>query len=129
MTPHFLGEDLVKDAGALGWSDLAGGEASLIERCVAGEELACAELVAGHERMVYTLALHLLGDRDEALDLSQEVFLRVFRTIHSFRGQSALRTGSTASSSIRPVTDSASGAGGDEPTRFRSTSTWRSTAT
>lgn len=42
--------------------------------------------------MVYQLALHLLGDRDEALDLSQEVFLRVFRTIHSFRGQSALRT-------------------------------------
>ncbi len=42
--------------------------------------------------MVYQLALHLLGDRDEALDLSQEVFLRVFRTIYSFRGQSALRT-------------------------------------
>ena len=30
--------------------------------------MACAEVVAGHERMVYTLALHLLGDRDEALD-------------------------------------------------------------
>ena len=38
------------------------------------------------------LAFHLLGDRDEALDLSQEVFLRVFRTLGSFRGQSALRT-------------------------------------
>jgi RNA polymerase sigma-70 factor (ECF subfamily) len=36
--------------------------------------------------------LHLLGDRDEALDLSQEVFFRVFRTIASFRGQSALKT-------------------------------------
>ena len=82
----------MKDAGALGWSELAGGEAALIQRCVAGEEVACAELVAGHERMVYTLALHLLGDRDEALDLSQEVFLRVFRTIGSFRGQSALKT-------------------------------------
>ena len=42
--------------------------------------------------MVYQLALHLLGDRDEALDLSQEVFLSVFRTIHNFRGQSALKT-------------------------------------
>lgn len=42
--------------------------------------------------MVYTLALHLLGDHDEALEVSQEVFLRVFRTISSFRGQSALRT-------------------------------------
>jgi RNA polymerase sigma-70 factor (ECF subfamily) len=36
--------------------------------------------------------MNLLGDRDEALDLSQEVFLRVFRTIHQFRGQSTLRT-------------------------------------
>jgi RNA polymerase sigma-70 factor (ECF subfamily) len=42
--------------------------------------------------MVFQLALHLLADRDEALDLSQEVFLRVFRTLPSFRGQSALKT-------------------------------------
>jgi len=42
--------------------------------------------------MVLQLAMNLLGDRDEALDLSQEVFLRVFRTIHRFRGQSSLRT-------------------------------------
>ena len=42
--------------------------------------------------MVVQLAMNLLGDRDEAMDLSQEVFLRVFRTIHRFRGQSSLRT-------------------------------------
>jgi len=42
--------------------------------------------------MVVQLAMNLLGDRDEALDLSQEVFLSVFRTIHRFRGQSSLRT-------------------------------------
>jgi RNA polymerase sigma-70 factor, ECF subfamily len=42
--------------------------------------------------MVFQLAFNLLGDRDEALDLSQEVFLRVFRTIHRFRGHSSLRT-------------------------------------
>src|SRR5262245_24391500 len=92
MGLRLITQDLVKDAGALGWSEVAGSEAALIQRCAAGEEGACAELVAGHERMVYSLALHLLGDRDEALDLSQEVFLRVFRTIHNFRGQSALRT-------------------------------------
>ena len=42
--------------------------------------------------MVYQLSLNLLNDHNEALDLSQEVFLRVFRTIQNFRGQSSLRT-------------------------------------
>ncbi len=82
----------MKNAGAIGWSDVDGREAALVERCAAGDDAACAELVAIHQRMVFGLALHLLGDRDEALDLSQEVFLRVFRTISTFRGQSALRT-------------------------------------
>jgi RNA polymerase sigma-70 factor, ECF subfamily len=91
MQTRFSGE-LVKNAGAISWSDVDSAEAALIERCGAGDEQACAELVATHQRMVFTLALHLLGDRDEALDLSQEVFLRVFRTLASFRGQSALRT-------------------------------------
>ena len=82
----------MKDAGALSWSEVDTTEAALIERCTAGEQTACAELVAAHQRMVFSLALHLLGDRDDALDVSQEVFLRVFRTLSSFRGQSALRT-------------------------------------
>ena len=82
----------MKNAGAISWSDVDSREAALIERCAAGDEAACADLVANHQRMVYNLSLHLLGDRDEALDLSQEVFLRVFRTLARFRGQSALRT-------------------------------------
>jgi RNA polymerase sigma-70 factor (ECF subfamily) len=84
--------ELVKNARAIGWSDVESGEAALIARCTSGDESACADLVAAHQRMVYSLALNLLADRDEALDLSQEVFLRVFRTLSSFRGQSALRT-------------------------------------
>jgi RNA polymerase sigma-70 factor (ECF subfamily) len=92
MGARLAAEVLVKDAGAFGWSEVATAEATLIQRCAAGEQTACAELVAGHERMVYTLALNLLGDRDEALDLSQEVFLRVFRTLPGFRGQSSLKT-------------------------------------
>lgn len=91
MKSPFSGE-LVKNAGAIGWSDVDSREAALIERCTQGDESACAELVAVHERMVFNLAFHLLGDRDEALDLSQEVFLRVFRTLSGFRGQSTLKT-------------------------------------
>jgi RNA polymerase sigma-70 factor (ECF subfamily) len=63
-----------------------------VQRCASGDESAFADLVAQHQRMVVQLAIHLLGDRDEALDLSQEVFLRVFHTIHRFRGDSSLRT-------------------------------------
>lgn len=62
------------------------------QECLAGDEVACARLVTDHQRMVYQLSLHLLADQQEALDLSQEVFLRVFRTLGQFRGQSALRT-------------------------------------
>ena len=82
----------VKPFRAITWSDVDGREAALVQRCAARDEDACAELVNEHQRMVYQLSLNLLGDHNEALDLSQEVFLRVFRTIHSFRGQSALRT-------------------------------------
>jgi RNA polymerase sigma-70 factor (ECF subfamily) len=82
----------VKDARVGSWSELGGRDASLVQRCAAGEDDAFAELVAEHQRMVVQLAMNLLNDRDEALDLSQEVFLRVFRTIGRFRGQSSLRT-------------------------------------
>src|ERR671938_3803 len=82
----------VKPVRAITWTDVGGREASLIQRCAARDEDACAELVTEHQRMVYQLSLNLLNDHNEALDLSQEVFLRVFRTIHNFRGQSSLRT-------------------------------------
>ncbi len=86
------GELSVKPVRAITWTDVGGREASLIQRCAVRDEDACAELVAEHQRMVYQLSLNLLNDHNEALDLSQEVFLRVFRTIQSFRGHSSLRT-------------------------------------
>src|ERR671915_1809853 len=82
----------VKPGRAITWTDVGGREAALIQRCAARDEEACAALVSEHQRMVYQLSLNLLGDHNEALDLSQEVFLRVFRTIHTFRGHAALRT-------------------------------------
>ena len=82
----------VKQIRAITWSDVGGKEAALIQRCAARDEDACAQLVSEHQRMVYQLSLNLLNDHNEALDLSQEVFLRVFRTIQTFRGHSSLRT-------------------------------------
>lgn len=82
----------VKPVRAFTWTDVGSREATLIQRCAARDEDACSELVREHQRMVYQLSLNLLNDHNEALDLSQEVFLRVFRTIHTFRGSSTLRT-------------------------------------
>src|SRR5439155_22326448 len=90
--PAIVNGNSVKQVRVVGWADVGGREAALIQRCAGGEEEAYAELVSEHQRMVVQLAMNLLGDRDEALDLSQEVFLRVFRTIARFRGQSTLRT-------------------------------------
>ena len=76
----------------LDWGGVSDSEAALVSRCLAGDEAACTDLVESHQRMVYQLAFHLLGDKEEALDLSQDVFLTVFRMLDRFRGQSALRT-------------------------------------
>jgi len=85
-------ELFVKQAPALNWPDVADREADLVRRCAAGDDDACATLVADHQRLVFQLALHLLGDVEEARDLSQDVFFQVFRMIGRFRCQSALRT-------------------------------------
>jgi len=98
------GSLLVKPIRAVAWPETAEAVAAsdaqaawaadwaCAQGCLAGDEGACTRLVTDHQRMVYQLSLHLLGDHQEALDLSQEVFLRVFRTLSQFRGNSALRT-------------------------------------
>lgn len=82
---------------ALGTTDALEGqgrqaEAGLVDRCRSGDGHAFARLVALHEGMVYNLAARLLGDGEEARDLSQDVFLQVYRTLGHFRGQSSLKT-------------------------------------
>ncbi len=57
-----------------------------------GSERAYEELLIRFQQPVYALALRLLDDQSEACDVVQEVFLKVFRNVGSFRGQSTLKT-------------------------------------
>src|SRR3954468_15557533 len=67
-------------------------EARFIERLRARDERAFNELVKKYERRVFGLLLRLIGRRDEAEDLAQEVFVQVFKAIGGFRGESKLST-------------------------------------
>ncbi len=67
-------------------------EAQFIARLVARDEAAFNQLVTGYERRVFALVYRMLGRRDEAEDLSQEVFVQVFKAIDQFRGESKLST-------------------------------------
>ena len=67
-------------------------EAGLVESCRLGDAQAFARLVALHEGMVFNLATRLLGDPEEARDVSQDVFLQIYRTLDRFQGRSSLRT-------------------------------------
>ena len=67
-------------------------EDGLVARRLSGDGFAFSRLVALHEGMVVNLSQRLLGDREEARDLAQDVFLQVFRTLGRFQGRSSLKT-------------------------------------
>lgn len=64
----------------------------LIDALRTGSERAYEELISRFQQPVYTLAFRLLNDQSDAADVVQEVFLKVFRNIANFRGQSSLKT-------------------------------------
>jgi RNA polymerase sigma-70 factor, ECF subfamily len=69
-----------------------GNDHLLIESLRSGSEAAYEELLARFQQPVYTLAVRLLNNQAEAYDVVQEVFLKVFRNIEHFRGESSLKT-------------------------------------
>ena len=60
-------------------------DSSLVSRCLRGDETAWEELVQLNTRKVYGLCYRFTGSGSEAQDLTQEVFLRIFRTLRTFR--------------------------------------------
>jgi len=67
-------------------------EAALIAELRAGSEEAFAWLIARFHQPIYSLLARTVYDRADAADLTQEVFVKVFRGVGSFHGESSLRT-------------------------------------
>ena len=57
----------------------------LVERCLSGDDAAWEELIRQHSRRVYGICYRFTGSDGSAQDLTQEVFLRIFKTVKSFR--------------------------------------------
>lgn len=68
------------------------GERELVQQAKAGDRAAFAGLVSAYEGKIYNLALRYLGSREDAMDASQEVFLRVFRFLPGFQEESGFST-------------------------------------
>jgi RNA polymerase sigma-70 factor (ECF subfamily) len=67
-------------------------ETALIEELRAGSEEAFAWLIAHYHQPIYSLLARTVQDRADAADLTQEVFVKVFRGVGNFHGESSLRT-------------------------------------
>lgn len=65
---------------------------ALLARCRRGEPEAIEELVLSQQKKVYNLAYRLLGNQEDAADAVQEAFLRAFRALPRFRGESSFST-------------------------------------
>ncbi len=67
-------------------------DAELVTRAKSGEPQAFEELVRRYRNDVFGLSYHFLRNREEAWDVSQEVFIKAFRSLKRFRGDSGIKT-------------------------------------
>jgi len=67
-------------------------DAQCIERFLAGDDRAFEELLFRYQRRIFNLALRFLRVPDEAEDVTQEIFVKVFRSLEGFRGDSKFST-------------------------------------
>jgi RNA polymerase sigma-70 factor, ECF subfamily len=83
--------DLSDDAAPAGPLDEAGDRA-LVEACLAGRREAFDVIVRRNQRQIYQLCYRFVGNHEDASDLAQDVFLRAYRGLRGFKGNSALAT-------------------------------------
>lgn len=67
-------------------------DAALVAQCRDGDSSAFDALVRRHQDRIYHAVCRLVGDREDALDVAQEVFVRAYRSLDGFRGDAQFST-------------------------------------
>ena len=67
-------------------------DAALVERYLAGDTTAFDEIMIRYERQIYRVCYRFVENRDDAMDLAQEVFIKAFEHLSTFRRESSLKT-------------------------------------
>lgn len=62
-------------------------DVELIEKCLNGEQFYFEELVTRYKKLIYSTVYHYIKDSEEINDVSQEVFLRIYKSLRSYNGQ------------------------------------------
>ena len=65
---------------------------ALIERCLAGDQDAWGRIVRQHWRKVFNVAYKFTGKHDEAEDLTQDIFVKIFKSLHTFDRRANFQT-------------------------------------
>ena len=65
---------------------------ALIERCLSGDQDAWGQIVRQHWRKVFNVAYKFTGKHDEAEDLTQDIFVKIFRSLHTFDRRANFQT-------------------------------------
>jgi len=67
-------------------------DVALVERYLAGDTTAFDEIMIRYERQIYRVCYRFVENRDDAMDLAQEVFIKAFEHLSTFRRESSLKT-------------------------------------
>src|SRR5499425_1455227 len=67
-------------------------DAELVERYLAGDTAAFDEIMVRYERQIYRICYRFVENREDAMDLAQEVFIKAFEHLATFRRESSLKT-------------------------------------
>src|SRR6266478_918293 len=65
---------------------------TLIERCLRGDQIAWDRIVKQYWRKVFNVAYKFVGRHDEAEDLTQDIFLKIFKSLHTFDSRANFQT-------------------------------------